>query len=72
MVASDIGGIPEAAGGAALLVPPRDPDALAVALDSLAEDEPRRLRLVRASLERARARDWHVVGRELVLALEGS
>lgn len=72
VVASDIGGIPEAAGGAALLVPPRDPDALAVVLDSLAEDEPRRLRLVRASLERARARDWHVVGRELVLALEGS
>lgn len=69
LVASDIGGIPEAAGGAALLVPPNDPDALAEALDALAADEGRRRHLVTAALAHARSRDWSVVGPELAAAL---
>ena len=65
VIASNIGGIPEACGGAGVLVPAGDADALAQALVALAEDEHALRDLQRASRERARLRDWSVVAREL-------
>lgn len=58
VVASSIGGIPEAMGGAGLPVPPEDPDALAGALDALARDESYRQRIGREGRARAEAGDW--------------
>jgi glycosyltransferase involved in cell wall biosynthesis len=48
MVATDHGGTPEVLGGAGLLVPPRDADAIAVALDRLLGDADLRQRCARA------------------------
>jgi len=53
VVASDCGGIPEVAGGAALLVPARHPGALAEALTRIVGDPAEREKLERASLRRA-------------------
>ncbi|MHA7985506.1 glycosyltransferase family 4 protein [Rathayibacter sp. CAU 1779] len=58
VIASNIGGIPEAAGSAGLLVPPDDPRALAEAIASLAGDEHLRRCVVSSGLERARASTW--------------
>ncbi len=55
VVATAVGGVAEAAGDAALLIPPGDPDAAAQALERVATDAALRERLVRAGLERARA-----------------
>jgi glycosyltransferase involved in cell wall biosynthesis len=73
VVASDIGGISEACGGAGLLVPPGDADVLAQALASLADDEPGLRGMQFAARERALQRDWRIVARELdgVLARHG-
>jgi phosphatidyl-myo-inositol alpha-mannosyltransferase len=57
-VASDIPGYREASGGAALLVPPGDPAALAQALARVAEDRVLRARLVLAGRARAEALSW--------------
>ena len=65
VIASDVGGIPEACGGAGLLVPPGDPAALAEALAGLADDRGKLRRLQEASRIRARRRDWGVAAREL-------
>jgi glycosyltransferase involved in cell wall biosynthesis len=56
VVATAVGGVPEVAGDAALLVPPGDPDAAARALEQLASDPELRARLVRAGIERVRGR----------------
>ena len=56
VVATAVGGVPEAAGDAALLIPPGDPDAAARALERLAEDPELRRRLVTAGVERLRGR----------------
>lgn len=56
VVATAVGGVPEAAGDAALLVPPGDPDAAARALERLAADPELRRRLVTAGVERLRGR----------------
>lgn len=56
VVATAVGGVPEAVGDAALLVPPGDADAAAAALGRLAADEALRRRLVRRGLERVRER----------------
>ena len=56
VVASTAGALPEACGGAALLVDPRDPDAFGTAL--LAAAGPERARLRAAGLERARRLTW--------------
>ena len=56
VVATAVGGVPEAAGDAALLIPPGDPDAAARALERLASDPELRRRLVRAGIERLRGR----------------
>jgi glycosyltransferase involved in cell wall biosynthesis len=69
VIASDIGGIPEASGGAALLVPPDDAEALADALAALADDRAELHRLQVASQRRARERDWSVVASELAVVL---
>jgi glycosyltransferase involved in cell wall biosynthesis len=56
VVATAVGGVPEAAGDAALLIPPGDPDAAARALERLAADPELRGRLVAAGFERLRGR----------------
>jgi glycosyltransferase involved in cell wall biosynthesis len=56
VVATAVGGVPEAAGDAALLIPPGDPDAAARALERLASDPDLRRRLVTAGIERLRGR----------------
>ncbi len=54
VVATDVGGVRDAAGGAALLVPPGDADACAHALERLAGDPDLRARLAEAGAARAR------------------
>jgi glycosyltransferase involved in cell wall biosynthesis len=58
IVASDTGGIPGAAGGAARLVPPGDPVALAAALDDLLAHPAEAARLGALARERAADFDW--------------
>jgi glycosyltransferase involved in cell wall biosynthesis len=58
VVAADRAALPETCGGAALLVPPEDPDALADALERVATDEELRATLVRAGLDRASGFSW--------------
>jgi glycosyltransferase involved in cell wall biosynthesis len=54
VVATDVGGVRDAAEGAAMLVPPGDADACAGALETLAGDASLRQRLVEAGVARAR------------------
>jgi glycosyltransferase involved in cell wall biosynthesis len=56
VVATAVGGVPEAAGDAALLIPPGDPDAAARALERLAANPELRRRRVAAGIERLRGR----------------
>jgi glycosyltransferase involved in cell wall biosynthesis len=58
IVASDTGGIPDAVGDAARLVPPGDPAALAEAIDALLADPQARSRLSARATERAERYDW--------------
>ncbi|WP_277209483.1 glycosyltransferase family 4 protein [Isoptericola croceus] len=58
VIASRVGGIPEAAGRAGILVSPDDPEALAQALEGLADDSRGLARVRTASLLHARANDW--------------
>jgi glycosyltransferase involved in cell wall biosynthesis len=53
VVATGVGGVPEAVGEAGLLIPPGDPTAAASALARVAGDDSLRRRLVRAGLEQA-------------------
>ena len=68
IVATNTGGIPDAVGDAAVLVPPRDPTALAEALDELLGDPRRRAELAAAARERARGYRWDALA-ERVLAV---
>jgi glycogen(starch) synthase len=61
IVASNVGGIPDALGDAGVLVPPEDPAALARALDDLLADPVARARLGAAGRRRARAYDWAIL-----------
>jgi glycosyltransferase involved in cell wall biosynthesis len=54
VVATAVGGVAEASGDAALLIPPGDPRAAAEGLERVAADAGLRERLVRAGFERAR------------------
>jgi glycosyltransferase involved in cell wall biosynthesis len=65
LVLSDVGGFGEiAAQGAARLVPPGDPEALAGVLRDLLADAPARERLAAGALEAARGRySWDEIGR---------
>jgi glycosyltransferase involved in cell wall biosynthesis len=70
VIASRIGGIPEAIGDAGILVPPDDPGALADALRGLIGDGARRAALVQAARARAEARDWSWSWRQLESVLD--
>ena len=61
VVASDTGALPDVVGEAGLLVPPDDPDALAVCLETLLKDEPARRELARRGAEQARHASWSEV-----------
>jgi phosphatidylinositol alpha-mannosyltransferase len=66
VVASDIPGYAEASRGAAALVPPGQPAALAEALWRVGRDLPLRARLAELGIARARALDWsHVAAHVL-------
>lgn len=65
VIASDIGGIPEATGQADLLVPPGDPQSLAEALEAFADDPSLLRERRRLCLEHAREHDWHASRRLL-------
>ena len=58
VIASAVGGIPQAMGPAGIQVPPDDPEALAEALDFLALDESRRQGMAQACRQHAEAHDW--------------
>ncbi len=62
VVASDSGALPDVVGGAGLLVPPGDADALRTALLDVADDPWRHARVHEAAIERARGCDWDAVG----------
>lgn len=66
---SAVGGIPEAVGEAALLVPPGDAAALSRGLRELATDPALRQRLAETGRERAAAFDWDQLVRERWLPL---
>jgi glycosyltransferase involved in cell wall biosynthesis len=65
VVAADRGGLPEACGGAALLVDPEDAAAVGRALDRAVGDEELRERLVAAGRERAGELSWARTAREV-------
>jgi glycosyltransferase involved in cell wall biosynthesis len=58
VVASDASSIPEVCGGAALLVPPGNTEAVSQALGRVLTDQETRNRLVAAGLERAKEFSW--------------
>ena len=66
VVASSVGALPEIVGPAGLLVEPRDPDRLAVALATIWADDRVHARIAAAARERADAgrRTWADVARE--------
>jgi glycosyltransferase involved in cell wall biosynthesis len=65
VVATSVGGVPDAVGNAALLVPPGDPDAAARALERLAEDPELRADLVRRGAEQVRGRTLEAESRRV-------
>jgi glycosyltransferase involved in cell wall biosynthesis len=69
VVASDVGGIPEAAGDAGVLVPPDDDGALAEALEALADDAVLLARARAAGRAHAEAHRWLEARRTLDRAL---
>jgi glycosyltransferase involved in cell wall biosynthesis len=66
VVASAVGGVPEVAGDAALLVPPDDPGALASALRTAVDDDAERARLIAAGTARAAGFTWEQHARGMV------
>jgi glycosyltransferase involved in cell wall biosynthesis len=65
VVASRIASLAEVGGDAALYVDPHDPDAIAAAIRSLAQDGPLHQRLQRAGLERAQQFSWAAAAQAL-------
>lgn len=63
VVGTEVGGVPEAIGGTGLVVPPRDPAAMASAVVRLLTDDDERLRLSRAA--RARVEDLYALDQML-------
>ncbi len=58
VIATDVGGIPEVVGDAAVLVPPNDPEELAAQIAALVADEPARARLAKLGPARAATFTW--------------
>jgi glycosyltransferase involved in cell wall biosynthesis len=71
VVATAVGGVPELAGEAALLIPAGDARAAASSVERLARDESLRERLSLAGLERARQHTIESESRRLAAFLEG-
>jgi glycosyltransferase involved in cell wall biosynthesis len=65
VVATAVGGVPDAVGDSALLVPPGDAEAAAAALRRLADEPDLRARLVRGGLERVRGRTLEAESRRV-------
>jgi glycosyltransferase involved in cell wall biosynthesis len=65
VVASRIAALAEVGGDAALYVDPDDPDAIAAAIQSLAQDSALHQRFQRAGLEQARQFSWAVAAQTL-------
>nr|WP_246297630.1 glycosyltransferase [Janibacter cremeus] len=70
VVATDSGALPDVVGGAGLLVPPGDPDALAAALARAGADDDLWTTMQRKGLARAREFDWGVIGEQYVALYE--
>ncbi len=70
VVASRVGGLPDVVGDAGILVPPDDPEALAGALATLADDPAERARRAAASRQHALDHDWGWAWRNLRTVLE--
>jgi glycosyltransferase involved in cell wall biosynthesis len=70
IVATETGGIADAVGEAAVLVPPRDPPALAAALDQLLGDPLRRAELAAAARDRARGYHWDALAQRVLAVYE--
>jgi glycosyltransferase involved in cell wall biosynthesis len=68
-VGSATGGVPEAVGGAGLLVPPDDPAALALALARLRDDRSLLAQLAAQARARGALRGWSQVGPRIVGSL---
>lgn len=69
VVCSSSSSLPEAAGGAALLVEPRDVDALGRALGTVVEDDQLANRLSAEGMARAKLLSWNVSAEKLLAAL---
>lgn len=65
VIASDVGGLPEVVGEGGVLVPPKNPQQLAVAIEELLDDEGRRHALGKKARERAMGFSWEKVAREM-------
>jgi glycosyltransferase involved in cell wall biosynthesis len=70
VIAARAGSIPEVAGDAAILVDPRDPAALAAAMEAVLGDAALRERLVARGRERAAAFSWDAVARQTLAIYE--
>ncbi|MFH0903429.1 MAG: glycosyltransferase family 4 protein [Pseudomonadota bacterium] len=69
LIASAVGGIAEVTANAAILVPPGDPQALALAIRRLLDDDLARAAMALAGRVAATAFDWERVGPRLLAAL---
>lgn len=69
VIASDVGGIPETAGGGAILVPPADAATLAAALESLADDRSLLAATAERGREHAERNTWHTARERLGVVL---
>ncbi len=70
IVTANVGSPPEVTDGAALLVDPRDVDAIAAAVQAVVGDRALRGRLVERGMARARAFTWEKCARETLEVLE--
>lgn len=70
MITSDVNGLREIAGDAAVFVDPTDAEGMAEALSRVLSDEVLRAQLSRRSLERSKVFDWEKCARETLEILE--
>ena len=72
IVATDTGGISDAVGDAGVLVPPRDPESLAEALDAVLADSARRMELAAAARRRSRDYHWDALAERVLAAYDSA